>query len=218
MGCRATFSFASRLDHEVGIERGKSCPNSCPSKAFVAKMANQKQRTSSGKIIRILLGFLVIAGALLLCLSDGILRDWVVAQSLLEELDVMSGRFFSTLMNRDQMLVAISGCEDHLSLERLLLSWPSDSGTDIACFLSEDALAEDANATAIADKFDVRVVSVHSPGWAAAWGAALSIFSLEGALSFGVLQKNLGALHANFAYPAYPCVTSCYLLSISWKS
>ena len=134
---------------------------------------------AAGRTLRVLAALLLLVGASITAVTGGLATSWALSRSLLDELDVLSGRFFSALRNREQLLVALTGCEDHGPTARLLAAWPPDAGVDVACVMSEAALADDPNATFVADAHDVRVIPVHADGWAAAWGAALAVFQDE---------------------------------------
>ena len=144
--------------------------------------------------LRAFLFLLIVVSALVLVLSADIMRHWghdfPMGRSLLDSVDLISGHWFSTFINREQILIGIIGCELHEQTERLLSSWPPDAGVDAACLISEEALSDDVNATLVADRYDVRVVAVHDAAWTAKWGSALKLFVEEGYEHVYIVQSD----------------------------
>jgi trimeric autotransporter adhesin len=150
---------------------------------------------AASSAFRVLLALTLICGASLLALSDGLVRGgasgrWPAAAVGLSR-SLLDDYVLPWLSNRERLLVAVTGCEDHAALVRLLAALPPDPDVDVVCMLSEDALGDDANATAVADAHDVRVVAVHSGGWAAAWGAALRLLRDEGGEHLLTVQSDV---------------------------
>lgn len=170
-------------------------------RAAAASPAPRRTGAASGAF-RVLLALTLICGALLLALSDGLVTAhggigggggrWTAAAAMGLSRSLLDDYVLPWLSNRERLLlVAVTGCEDHAALARLLAALPPDPDVDVVCMLSEDALGYDANATAVADAHDVRVVAVHAGGWAAAWGAALRLLRDEGGEALLLVQSDV---------------------------